>query len=95
MILTFRKNSGQVAMLGQLIENETLSSLELPDDPRMKQGYLMKIKEGVIEYEKPWWMLDKEKEEAKNVEFTQNLEEINKAKSVEELKPLLIKLLNK
>lgn len=96
MILTFRKKTGQVVMTterGQFVSNEHLDSIILPDDPRMKQGYEMRIRDGSIEYEKTWWMLDREKEEAKKKEFTKNIDDINNAKSIAELKPLLIKLI--
>ena len=95
MILAFRKKTGQVVMLGQSVENDTLSSIELPDDPKMKQGYEMIVKEGEVIYEKSWWMLDSEKEEQMQLEFTKNLSDINNAKTIEELKPLLIKLIQK
>lgn len=94
MMLSYRKIDGQVVMLGR-IENSALSFVELPDDPRMKDGHQMKIIDGQVEYEKAWWMLDKEKEEQKKKDFMQDLAEIEKAKTLDELKPLLIKMLNK
>ena len=94
MILSFRKN-GEVVMLGQGVRNESLDFIELPDDPRMKQGYQMKIKDGQIEYEKPWWMLKEENKEQMKKDFEKDLKEVEKAKDLNELKPLLEKLLRK
>lgn len=80
-------------MIGSFVENEQLSSVDLPEDQRMRQGFLMKYNNGIIEYEKSWWMLDKEKEEKHRSELFTTIDEINKAKTISELKPLLIKLI--
>lgn len=82
-------------MMGQAIQNESLSSIELPDDPRMKEGYQMKIVKGTIEYEKAWWMDEKEKEEEMKNEFESDMAKAVAAKNVDELKPLLIKIMEK
>lgn len=83
-------------MLGQVVKNEALSSIELPDDPRMKSGeYTMKIIDGKIEFELAWWKKSEIEAGQKKIDFDKNIEDINNAKSVEELKPLLIKLINK
>ena len=85
MMLSYRKIDGQVVMLGR-IENSALSFVELPDDPRMSQGYSMKIKDGIIEYEKPVWMQKQEKKD-------KLVDEISKAKDLNDLKTLLLKII--
>lgn len=95
MILTYRKKTGEVVMMGQAIENDGLASIELPDDPKMKEGYRMKIVDNVIEYEKPWWMDEKEKENQMKEEFDADIAKATAAKSISELRPLLIKMIEK
>lgn len=95
MKIAYRKKTGEVAMLGHDKENNALSIVELPDDPRMKQGYKMTYKNGVIEYEKPWWMNNKEKEDKMKLDFDKDMAEVVNAKNIGELKPLLAKLIKK
>ena len=84
MMLSYRKIDGQVIMLGK-IENDALSFVELPDDPRMSQGYSMRIENGEVSYEKPVWMQNKEKKD-------KLVDEIAKAKDLNDLKSLLLKI---
>ena len=92
MMLSYRKIDGQVVMLGK-IENSALSFVELPDDPRMTSEHTMKVRDGAVEYEKAWWVAEKEKEEELKQDFAKDLITLEKAKTVEELKPLILKML--
>lgn len=95
MMLTYRKKTGEVVMIGQAVENKALTSIELPDDIRMTQGYVMKIVKGAIQYEKAWWMGEKEKEDQQKQDFVKDVAELQNAKSVGELRPLLEKMIKK
>ena len=83
MMLSFRKN-GEVVMLGQ-VKNKFLDTIELPDDPRMSQGYSMRIVNNEVIYEKPVWMQNKEKKD-------KLIDEITEAKDLNDLKSLLLKI---
>ena len=95
MKITYRKRTNEVVMVGQGTDNAALASLEVIEDPRMKQGYLMKVNNGIIEYEKPWWMLEQENEDQLELEFVEDIDKIQKAKDVNDLKPLLTKIITK
>ena len=82
-------------MRGQEIENEHLTYIEVPDDIRMTQGYVMKIVKGAIQYEKAWGMGEKEKEDQQKQDFVKDIAELQNAKSVGELRPLLEKMIKK
>lgn len=82
-------------MVGQAVKNEALTYIELPNDIRMTQGYIMKIHKGVIEYEKAWWMNEKEKEDRQKQDFIKDVADLEGAKSVDELRPLLEKMIKK
>jgi hypothetical protein len=95
MILTYRIKTNEVVAIGQAIENEALTFIELPDDPRVTQGYKMKIVDGRIEYEKPWWMDKKERDDQMKADFDNDMAKAVAAQSIDELKPLLIKMIQK
>ena len=82
-------------MTGQAVENEALTSIELPDDIRMTKGYVMKIDKGTITYEKAWWMDEKEKENKQKQDFIKDVADLGSAKSVDELRPLIEKMIKK
>lgn len=95
MKITYRKSTGEVVMMGQDCENEALCSVEISDDPKMKQGYRMRIKNGAIEYEKPWQMEQKEKEAQAKADIAKDIAAVQEAKNVNDLKQLLFKIINK
>lgn len=77
-------------MLNQAVDNENLASSEVEFDERMKQGYRMFFKDGIIVYEKPEWMLNQDKK----VEMDLQREKLKSAQSITEIKTILEKLLN-
>lgn len=91
MIITYRKENKEVVMLGQGVDNETLASASVAKNAKMTQGYKMYFEDGVIRYEKPIWMLDKEKKD----EMDSDRIKLQNATSLEEIKPILEKLLSK
>lgn len=86
MKIVYRKKTGEVVMTGQQVENENLSTIDLPDDPKMREGYQMIVKDGAIEYIKPVWMQNQEKKDALKLE-------LDNAKTLQDLKILLDKLI--
>lgn len=97
-MITFRKNSKEVVMVGSEIKNDILDSIEVQDDERLKQGYKMFCENGKIRFEKTEAMLSKEKEEQDRLEF---FDKVIKAKDAvdkddkKELKEILETLLKK
>jgi hypothetical protein len=97
-MITFRKNSKEVVMIGSEINNESLESVEVPEDARLKQGYTMFYEDGNVRFEKSEKMLFKEKEENDRLEF---FDKVIKAKDAvdkddkKELKNILETLLKK
>ena len=94
MKIVYRKETGIVVMAGQEVENEALTTVEVADDPRIMQGYLM-IYDGKLNFEKNPDMINKEEAETKRIEYLQDVDRLSKAKTLSDLKPILEKLLNK
>jgi len=93
MILYYRKNL-DVVMRSQTKIDCLLDFIEytptIDEEKKMKQNWLMKVKDGQIEFEKPQHILEKEKptiEELKTM--------IDKATSIEDLKEIITKMLDK
>lgn len=93
--VTYRKKTGEIVMSDADINNEVLATVEVPDDPRINQGYLMKYINGQIEFTKNHWMENEEEAERKRQEFFDNIAALQNAKTIADFKPLLQKLLTK
>jgi hypothetical protein len=87
MKLVFRKATGEVVMVGQEVENKNLSTVDVPYDQKMEEGYQMLVKDGSVEYIKPVWMRQqKQKNDLKT--------ELENAKTLDDLKKLIGKIIN-
>lgn len=82
-------------MTGQAIENDALTSVELPDDPKMTDGHRMTIKDGVLNFEKPWWVEEQEKEDKNKADFINDIDALQKAKNLADVLPLIEKMIKK
>lgn len=95
MKITYRKSNGEVVMIGQGVDNDTLSSAIVVKDAKQLQGYKMKYINGKINYEKPEWMENEEKQEQSKKDFQADIASIEKAKDLTEIKSIITKLATK
>lgn len=95
MKISYRKNTGEVVMIGQGVDNDTLASTTVVKDAKQLQGYKMRYIGGKINYEKPDWIKNEEKQEQIKKDFQDDLTAIEKAKDLTEIKSIITKLATK
>ena len=95
MKISYRKNTGEVVMVGQGINSDSLASVNVAQDPRQTQGYKMRYLDGKIIYEKPEWLKNEEKQEQIRKDFQADIASIDKAKDLTEIKQIITKLATK
>jgi Mor family transcriptional regulator len=95
MRITYRKSNGEVVMVGQGVDNDTLASATVVKDAKQLQGYKMRYTGGKINYEKPDWMENEEKQEQIKKDFQADIASIDKAKDLTEIKSIITKLATK
>ena len=89
MKITYRKSTGEVVMIGQSINNDTLASAVVKKDKKMDEGYKLIYRDGKIEYEDTPTTEKKKQVE----EIDKLLGEIAQANTIEDIKPLLTKII--
>lgn len=95
MKITYRKKTGEVVMVGVEVNNEALETVELPYDLRIHQGYLMTYKDNTLEFKLSSTQENEQIRENQRKKYLEDLDKINKAKNVDEIKDLLVEISGK
>lgn len=90
MIITYRKKTKEIVMLGQAVDNNSLASLEVADDPRFSKGYRLTFENNQVVFHKSPAMENKNKQQKMKQDFDKDMQKINDAvNDKDKLKELL------
>jgi len=102
MYFAYRKKTGEVITYSQNHLDFSSSSIRVvevvlskTEEEKIRKGYILRMKDGILELEEPQIIKDIKLQEQRKQEYLIDIQAIQEARSMEDLKPLLVKMAKK